>query len=152
YSNIPGGDYVFKVKATNTADDWNVPFAAIPIHVDQPFYKTWWFIFAVFAVIVVSLYSFYKFKLEKHRQILQLEMKAQRLEKEKTLAMYEGLKQHLNPHFLFNSLTSLSSLIKFNQKVAGEFLDNLSKTYRYILKSRDNETVPLCEEVKFIQT
>jgi LytS/YehU family sensor histidine kinase len=66
--------------------------------------------------------------------------------------MYENLKQHLNPHFLFNSLTSLSSLIKFDQKVAGEFLNSLSKIYRYILKSRDNETVSLSEEIKFVQT
>jgi len=152
YSNLPGGDYVFKVKATTTPDDWNVPSVEIPIHVDQPFYKTWWFILVAFAVSVVSLYSFYRYRVEKHRQILQLEMKAQRLEKEKALAMYENLKQQLNPHFLFNSLTSLSSLIKFNPKIAGEFLDSLSRTYRYILKSRDHETVPLCEEIKFVQT
>jgi ligand-binding sensor domain-containing protein len=152
YSNIQGGDYVFKVKATNTPDDWNTPFVEMPIHVEQPFYKTWWFIFIVFVTVVVSLYSFYKFRLEKQRQILQLQMKAKELEKEKALAMYENLKQHLNPHFLFNSLTSLSSLIRFDQKIAGDFLDGLSKIYRYILKSRDAETVTLLEEIKFAQT
>ena len=64
--------------------------------------------------------------------------------------MYENLKQHLNPHFLFNSLTSLSSLIMLDQKVAGDFLDKMSKVYRYILKNRENETVPLSEELKFV--
>ena len=63
--------------------------------------------------------------------------------------MYENLKQHLNPHFLFNSLTSLSSLIRIDQQ-AGNFLDRMSKIYRYILKNRDNETVPLAEELKFV--
>lgn len=75
---------------------------------------------------------------------------AQLLEKEKTVVMYENLKQHLNPHFLFNSLTSLGSLIRINPKEAGEFLDTMSKVYRYILKNKDNETVPLGEELKFV--
>ena len=65
--------------------------------------------------------------------------------------MYENLKQQLNPHFLFNSLTSLSSLIRLDQKLAGNFLDSLSKTYRYILKNRENELVPLAEEIRFAQ-
>ena len=65
--------------------------------------------------------------------------------------MYENLKQHLNPHFLFNSLTSLSSLIRIDPKQAGDFLDKMSKVYRYILKNKDNETVPLIEELKFVE-
>ncbi|HKG68217.1 MAG TPA: histidine kinase, partial [Segetibacter sp.] len=152
YSNLPGGDYVFKVKATNTPDNWNVPLVSILIHVTQPFYKTWWFILAVIAVIIVSLDTFYKFKLEKQQQILRLETKTQILQKEKALVMYESLKQQLNPHFLFNSLTSLSSLIRYDQEKAGDFLDALSKIYRYILKSRHNETVTLAEEINFVQT
>jgi LytS/YehU family sensor histidine kinase len=72
------------------------------------------------------------------------------LEKEKTQVMYENLKQHLNPHFLFNSLASLSSLIRIDQQLAGDFLERMSKIYRYILKNKDNETVPLADELKFV--
>src|SRR4030095_14813183 len=98
-------------------------------------------------VIALSLYGFYRYKIKKHRQILELETKAQILEKEKAVVMYESLKQQLNPHFLFNSLTSLNSLIRYDQKKAGDFLEGLSKIYRYILKSTDHETVPLIEEI-----
>lgn len=152
YANLPGGDYVFKVKATNKSGYWDVPFIAISIHVEQPFYKTWWFFVLLFLIIVNSFYIFYRYKLKKQQQIMQLSGKASALEKEKAMVMYESLKQHLNPHFLFNSLTSLSSLIRFDQKLAVDFLDGLSKIYRYILKSRDRETVSLTEEVKFVQT
>jgi ligand-binding sensor domain-containing protein len=152
YGNIPGGDYIFKVKATNTPDNWNVPVIAIPIHVEQPFYKAWWFILTVIAVIAFSLYEFYRYKIIKHRQILELETKAQILEKEKALVQYESLKQQLNPHFLFNSLTSLNSLIRYDQRKASDFLEGLSRTYRYVLKSKDHETVSLIEEIKFVQT
>jgi ligand-binding sensor domain-containing protein len=152
YANLPGGDYIFKVKATNKSGHWDVPVVSIPIHVDQPFYKTWWFFALLIIIIANSFYIFYRYKLKKQQQIMQLSGKASALEKEKALVMYESLKQHLNPHFLFNSLTSLSSLIRFDQKLAGEFLDGLSKIYRYILKSRDREIVPLVEEIKFVET
>ena len=80
-----------------------------------------------------------------------LESKAQRLEKEKVMVMYESLKQQLNPHFLFNSLTSLSGLIETDQQVAGNFLEQMSGIYRYILKNGDNETVSLKDEIEFVQ-
>jgi LytS/YehU family sensor histidine kinase len=84
--------------------------------------------------------------------MLQLRSKSQLLEKEKALVMYESLKQQLNPHFLFNSLSSLRSLIRANPQEAGQFLDGLSRTYRYILQSRDTETVSLGDELRFAET
>lgn len=152
YTNIPGGNYVFKVKSLDTYGDVNSSVVSIPLHVNAPFYKAWWFILIVAVVITSLLYVFYRFRIEKEREILQLQTKAQTLEKEKTQVQYENLKQHLNPHFLFNSLTSLSSLIRINQKLAGEFLDGMSRIYRYILQSKDSELVPLKDEIRFIQT
>ncbi|QEC68420.1 hypothetical protein FRZ67_14315 [Panacibacter ginsenosidivorans] len=152
YANLPGGDYTFKVKSTNKPGHWDSAIISIPIHVEEPFYKTWWFFVLLAIIIANSTYIFYRYKLKKQQQIMQLSGKADALEKEKALVMYESLKQHLNPHFLFNSLTSLSSLIRFDQKLAVDFLDGLSKIYRYILKSRDRETVPLMEEIKFVET
>lgn len=80
-----------------------------------------------------------------------LQTKAQQLEKEKTIVMYDSLKQQLNPHFLFNSLTSLSGLIETDQQVAGNFLEQMSGIYRYILKNGDNETVSLKDELEFVK-
>lgn len=151
YANLPGGDYVFKVKA-GTADNLNNYIASIPLHIVEPFYKTWWFVGFIAALVITGIYFFYRFKLNRQHKIHSLETKTQQLEKEKAMAMYEGLKQQLNPHFLFNSLTSLNSLINYNPQQAGNFLEGLSKIYRYILKSRENETVPLIEEIKFVQT
>ena len=74
------------------------------------------------------------------------------LEKEKAVVQFENLKQQLNPHFLFNSLTSLRSLIRVDTKTAIHFLDGLSKTYRYLLKSNDAELVPIEDEINFVQT
>jgi LytS/YehU family sensor histidine kinase len=67
------------------------------------------------------------------------------------MVMYDSLKQQLNPHFLFNSLTSLSGLIETDQEVAGNFLEQMSGIYRYILKNDDNETVTLKDEIEFVK-
>jgi len=152
YTNIPGGHYTFKVKATDHKGNWESNEVRIPFFIQTPFYKKWWFISLLLLISIYGLYSFYLNRLKRHRQILGLETKAQALEKEKTQVMYENLKQHLNPHFLFNSLTSLSSLIRVDQKMAVEFLDNMSKIYRYILQSKDNELVHVKDEIKFVAT
>jgi LytS/YehU family sensor histidine kinase len=148
---FPGGNYVFKVKALNTYGDANSSVISIPVHVNGPFYQTWWFLLILAAIFSTVLYIFYRFRLQKEREILQLQTKAHALEKEKTQVQYENLKQHLNPHFLFNSLSSLGSLIRINQKMAVDFLDGMSRIYRYILQSKDSELV-LKDEIKFIQT
>jgi len=67
-------------------------------------------------------------------------------------AEFEALKNQVNPHFLFNSLNTLSSLIDENPKQANEFVQKLSSVYRYVLTHRDKETVMLHEEIDFIKS
>lgn len=67
-------------------------------------------------------------------------------------AQYESLKNQLDPHFLFNSLNVLSSLIEENQEKAVLFTYSLSKTYRYILDQKDKDLVPLEQELEFAKT
>ena len=56
----------------------------------------------------------------------------------------------MNPHFLFNSLTSLNSLIMTEPKAASKFLQKLSLIYRYILQNKDKEMVSLGQELDFV--
>jgi LytS/YehU family sensor histidine kinase len=75
----------------------------------------------------------------------------ERLQKERALVQFDNLKNQLNPHFLFNSLTSLNSLIFENQQLASDFLQQLSKVFRYVLQNKEKELVSLETEVNFIQ-
>lgn len=151
YNSLPPGQYTFKVKALAKDKSWQTAETILQIHIATPFYKAWWFFLLLLMAILTAVVAIYRFRMAQKERLLLLESKAQLLEKEKTQVMYENLKQHLNPHFLFNSLTSLSSLIRIDQKMAGNFLDKMSKVYRYILKNRDNETVPLADEIRFVQ-
>ncbi|HPH84055.1 MAG TPA: histidine kinase [Ferruginibacter sp.] len=64
----------------------------------------------------------------------------------------QGLKSQVNPHFLFNSLNSLSSLISDNEEEAEKFLDEMSKVYRYMLRNDDDHLVTVETELKFLQS
>jgi two-component system LytT family sensor kinase len=63
-----------------------------------------------------------------------------------------GLKSQLNPHFLFNSLNSLSCLIQESPIKAEKFLDEMSKVYRYLLKNSDEQLVTLEAELQFTRS
>ncbi len=75
---------------------------------------------------------------------------AERLEREKTQVQFDNLRNQLNPHFLFNALTSLNSLIFTDQKLASEFLQHMSRVYRYVLQHKQKELVSLQTELDFI--
>jgi ligand-binding sensor domain-containing protein len=152
YTNVPGGDYVFHYKASIDPTNWIVPEKTLSLYVGTVYYKTVWFWILIAIFSLTGLFYIYRFRKMRKEQLYLLETKAQRLEKEKALVQYENLKQQLNPHFLFNSLTSLKSLIRINQKQAADFLDKMSITYRYILKSSEKELVTLQSELKFVQS
>ncbi|MCG2613113.1 histidine kinase [Terrimonas sp. NA20] len=152
YTNVPGGKYVFRYKASSDPKNWNTEEKTLTININTVFYKTWIFRIGFILSLLALLFFVYRYRISQREKLLRLESKSQLLEKEKAQIMYDNLKQQLNPHFLFNSLTSLSSLIRVNPSLAGEFLESLSKTYRYILKSRDSEIVPLVSEIRFAET
>lgn len=64
----------------------------------------------------------------------------------------EALKNQINPHFLFNSLSTLSLLVREDQKAAIKFINKLSFLFRYILLSQDKELVSVKEELKVLDS
>jgi sensor histidine kinase YesM len=77
---------------------------------------------------------------------------AEQLKKENLQSQLEGLKGQVNPHFLFNSLNSLSSLISEDPAKAEKFLDEMSKVYRYMLRTNEDGLTTLETELQFIQS
>lgn len=63
-----------------------------------------------------------------------------------------SLKRQINPHFLFNCFNTLSSLIHEDDQEAEKFLDEMTRVYRYLLKSDEEQLVTLQEELKFIRS
>ena len=92
----------------------------------------------------------YQQKFEKAQsQQAETERKTILLEREKLLSRYQNLVNQLNPHFLFNSLAVLDSLIYKDHKLASKYLRQLTKVYRYLIENDDHETVTLEQELRF---
>ena len=82
--------------------------------------------------------------------------KSKQLEAEELLrinaqAQLQSIKSQVNPHFLFNNLNVLSTLVLQNSKDANQFIDAFSKVYHYILQTQDHELVELEKELNFLQ-
>lgn len=100
------------------------------------------------SVIILSLEIGSKFFKEWKKSLVEVEhYKAQ-----SALAQLQNLKEQVNPHFLFNNLSVLSSLVYKDQDKAVDFINQLSKVYRYLLDTRNNELITLGEELKFIES
>jgi two-component system LytT family sensor kinase len=76
----------------------------------------------------------------------------ERIIKEKIITQFELLKQQTSPHFLFNSLNTLISIIPDDPKLAVKYTQHLSNVYRYVLQHKDQNWVPLETELKFVKS
>jgi len=105
-----------------------------------------------FMTTVVSLvvFYFYNTTLISNNWIKSIE-KNEELKRENLQAKYEALKNQVNPHFLFNSLNTLSGVVEQKPELATEFIKRLSDIYRYVLEQNDKEIVSIHEEMKFVE-
>lgn len=87
-----------------------------------------------------------------YHQLQRTMVEKERLIKENVMSQLEGLKSQVNPHFLFNSLNTLSYLIPENPKKAENFVQKLSNAYRYILEIRERELTTVEEELGFLDS
>jgi len=76
----------------------------------------------------------------------------EQMEKLNLETQFQSLQSQLNPHFLFNSLNVLSSLIAENPRRAEDFVDELSNVYRYLLRSNERELANVADELRFIRS
>ena len=87
---------------------------------------------------------------ESSKRLTEAQTQLINLQKENLQSQFDVLKQQVNPHFLFNSLNVLTSLIKLEPDLAEKFSEQLSKVYRYVLENKDNELVDLNTELNFL--
>lgn len=102
------------------------------------------------AILLFTLFFGIYEALYYYTRLNQSEEDKKRLEKEKLWSQLENLNQQVNPHFLFNTLNSLSSLITEDPLEADRYLNEMAKVYRYLLENNKHELVTLQTEIKFI--
>ncbi|HNL39874.1 MAG TPA: sensor histidine kinase [Saprospiraceae bacterium] len=102
----------------------------------------------ILSALVLAVYEAFGFYLQLERALAE---KAN-LERQNLESQLEGLRNQVNPHFLFNSLNTLIYLIPEDSGRAVRFVQQLSKVYRYVLESREAKVIPLGEELDYLQS
>ncbi|WP_158259063.1 sensor histidine kinase [Flagellimonas meridianipacifica] len=98
------------------------------------------------AVVFVNLFYF------SIKQKDDLTRQMDDLKREMMASQYTTLKNQISPHFLFNSLNTLTSLMYEDRDLASDFVTRLASTYRYILDNREHDLVSLQKEINFLDS
>ena len=119
------------------------------IHCEQPYIIEFWGDFLRAGLIgstVVFINLFYFSMKQKEEMEAQMES----LKKEMIASKYSSLRNQISPHFLFNSLNTLTSLMYEDRDLASDFVTRLATSYRYILDNKEDDLVSLQKEVNFL--
>ncbi len=110
------------------------------------------FQFYFIALIITLFISLFFHAFYFYKELQKSKINEQKIIAGTASAKFESLKNQIDPHFLFNSLNVLTSLIEENPVNAQKFTTSLSKIYRYVLEQKDKELVSLEEELNFART
>lgn len=102
-------------------------------------------IFIVFIILTITL-------LRVLRTYIQSQEEVETLRRAQSASEYQALVEQVNPHFLFNNLSVLKSLILYDKDKAYDFTQNFTDIYRYVLQCKDKDLVVLSEELNFIKS
>lgn len=106
----------------------------------------------VIAIVITLIASLFTHAFYFYRALQKREVKEQKIIARTASASFDALKNQLDPHFLFNSLNVLTSLIEEDPNQAQKFTTSLSKVYRYVLEQKNKDLVTVDEELDFART
>ncbi|MBL4657142.1 MAG: hypothetical protein JKX73_04020 [Flavobacteriales bacterium] len=164
YSNIPAGDYVFKVKSVNTDGLWNEEAASFSFEIEQPFWKKWWFYILVLSGLGLAVYSIIynrtkqltdmRQRLEELVAIRTEEITRQKDEKELLLKeIHHRVKNNLQ---VINSLLSIQSSYIDDENVLSVFkksqdrIKSMSLIHEKMYQSSDLAHIDITEYINLL--
>jgi len=142
YTNLDPGTYTFRVKAANNDGIWNETGTAIDITITPPFWKTLWFKILLAAMILLTINHFVNY-LRQKRNLLKAKALA-------NLAQLKLLRNQMNPHFLFNALSSIRSMILISKDKAWDMVSELSEFFRYTMLNFNKVEALLDDEINAV--
>jgi len=145
YSSLGPGTYTFMVRASINNDFNGASVKSYYFVIRKPIWKTAWFISVIMIMTGILVYLFIRSREKRLRH-------EDDMQKEKILFQFETLKSQVNPHFLFNSFSTLSAIIDEDKEMALDYVQKLSLFFRNILEYRDKTVITLEEEIALADT
>ena len=149
YTNVPGGNYTFLLKAGNNEGIWNPKPYQLQINISIPWWESSWFYGSLILSGILVLYAFYRYRLNqlKSKQQVQFEFN-QKIAKVEMSA----LRAQMNPHFIFNCLNSIDYFIIQNDaEKASDYLNRFSRLIRLILQNSRSTKISLQDDLEALK-
>ena len=145
YSNLPPGSYTFKLISANNEGIWNKNAETFTLTIDKPFWKTWWFITLSVVFVVTAFTLVIRFRI---RTIKNRERRKTELNKRIANIESQALRAQMNPHFIFNTLSSIQHYISNNNTDAAlKYLSKFAKLMRKIMENSKMPMIAVSEEL-----
>lgn len=144
FPQLTDGDYRFVVQVSMNSMFSSYGEAVHSFSIAKPYWQEIWFLLLVLLFIWGISYTYIRIREQNLRKLSSLQ-------KERMMFEYEHLKSQVNPHFLFNSLNTLTGLIEDDQQQAITYTTQLSDLYRNMLSHKDKDLVSLADEWKILQ-
>ncbi len=143
FPKLPPGDYNFRIQASMFPDFSHADEANFSFTIAKPWYKQWWFYLLSILTTITIVYLYMRQRERSVKNVAELQQ-------QRMLFEYDHLRSQINPHFLFNSLNTLTGLIEEDPKKAISYTENLSDLYRNVLAYRSEDLVYLEEELEIL--
>ncbi len=108
--------------------------------------------FGIILFVLIYIFSLVNFSMFSYNQYTVVQIESLRVDRDQVQLRFEALKSQLNPHFLFNALNTISSLLYKDIRLAEQYIRKLASTYRYILKTEDKHLVKVKDELDMVRS
>ncbi|NOX47377.1 MAG: hypothetical protein GXO89_10410, partial [Chlorobi bacterium] len=126
----------------------------VPVEENNSFWAEYWdgaVKFIIVTVVIIYIYSLVNFSVFSYNQYAYVQIEKLEMERNQVKLQFDALKSQLSPHFLFNALNTISSLLYKDIHTSEDYIRKLAKTYQYILKTDKRKLVKLSEELSMVR-
>lgn len=145
YPRLAPGSYTFELRVAPLYSTVGSEIEQLSFVVASPLWQRGWFLLLACLILAISLFAWIKYR-------EGLLTRREQLEKQAIEYRFETLRNQINPHFLFNSFTTLIGMIEDRPSQAVDFVEKLADFFRHILDYRNRISIPLWEEKKLLDT
>lgn len=143
------GDYVLEAETVFSGGVKSKKPALLRLVIHPPFWQTGWFLFLLAAGILMTILSVHRYQVHRYQARIRQEQEKEQMKQEILLSQMTALTAQMNPHFIFNALSSIQSFIFKNDKLnANVYLGKFSDLIRSILRQSESGEITLAEEIK----
>ncbi len=144
YTNVPPGNYILHIIASNNDGLWNKEGAKVAINIQPPYWNTNWFRLLIISLLGGIAYFIYFRRIRKVKREEELKRE---ITKQIAEARLTALRAQMNPHFIFNSLNSIQHFISESEKEnALKYLSKFSKLIRLVLQGAGKNMITIADE------